>query len=143
MPGDRISAVTELSPYVNCGSLHELTRPEDWPADRPVWIQSGGGSIERIVWADHLERGGDGGEALVLRAFMWDEEPAAGTVTVLEWAAPPGTASIPQTTAHRSEAGVRARIAAVAADLGAEPVEDEKPAPQRMVMVRSSLVLQP
>ncbi len=64
-------------------------------------------------------------------------------MTVLEWAAPPGTPSIPQTTAHRSEAGVRARIAAAAADLGAEPVEDEKPAPQRMVMVRSSLVLQP
>lgn len=45
---------SEPSPYVNCGSLHELTR--GWSGDRPVWIDSGGG-LRRVMWADHLERG--------------------------------------------------------------------------------------
>jgi hypothetical protein len=57
------------------------------------------------------------------------------TVWALEWAGPAG-ATLPATmTAYRTEAGVRAAIAAAAAALGVEPVEDERPGPMRMVMV--------
>jgi len=62
----------------------------------------------------------------------------------LDWAAPPGISPIPQTTALSAEAGARARIAAVAAGLGVEPVEDERPGPiwtiwvgEMVAMVRS------
>lgn len=57
------------------------------------------------------------------------------TVFVLEWAGPVGSTLPATMTAHRSEAGVRAAIAAAAAELGVEPVEDERPGPMRMIWV--------
>jgi hypothetical protein len=57
------------------------------------------------------------------------------TVLALEWAGPAG-ATLPATmTAFRTEAGVRAAIAAAAAELGVVPVEDARPGPMRMIWV--------
>jgi hypothetical protein len=57
-----------------------------------------------------------------------------GSVWVVEWAAPPGV-PLPPTTAHRSEAGARAAIAAVAEEMGVGAVEEDRPGPMRMVWV--------
>ena len=69
-------------------------------------------------------------------------------VFVLEWAGPVGSTLTATMTAHRSEAGVRAAIAAAAAELGVEPAEDERTGPMRMIwlgelvaMVRSTELL--
>lgn len=71
----------------------------------------------------------------------------AATVWILEWAAPPGV-PVPAATAHRSEADALNRIAAVAAEHGAEPIEEERPGPLRIwhagdlvAMVRSMELL--
>ncbi len=52
-----------------------------WSPSRPVWVQSRGGALELAVWSDHLERGGDGLPALVLRSWAPGDEPAAAAVT--------------------------------------------------------------
>ena len=125
---------TDPSIYLTCGGLHELTRPEDWDTDRTVWIDTGAG-LEQVIYAGHLDVDRPG--ALVLRSYLpWDDQPTPpATVWALEWAGPIGSTLPATMTAYRSEAGVRAAIAAAAAELGVEPVEDERPGPMRMVMV--------
>lgn len=64
-----------------------------------------------------------------------------GFVWVLEWAAAPEV-PLPPTTAHRTEAGARARIAAVAAEHGAEAVEEEmRPGPLRVWFVGDGVAM--
>jgi hypothetical protein len=123
--------MTEPSPYFNCGSLHELTRPEDWAGTRPVYIDTGAGP-ERVIYADHMERV-QGVPSLVLRSYLpWEQGSAtAAAAWVLEWAGP-FDAALPGATAHRSEAGVQAAIATVARELGVEPVEEARPGPMRI-----------
>ena len=53
-------------------------------------------------------------------------DPGAARVWIVEWDAA-WEAPIPRTTAHSSEAGARAHIAAVAAELGVEEVEQDRP----------------
>jgi hypothetical protein len=121
----------EPEPWVNCGSLHELTRPEDWAGTRPVYIDTGAGPA-RLIYADHMERV-QGVPSLVLRSYLpWEQESAAAAAAwVLEWAGP-FDAALPGTTAHRSEAGARAAIAAVARELGFEPIAEDRPGPMRI-----------
>ena len=81
--------------YTTCAGLAALC--EGWPADRPVWIQSRGGALERVIWADQTERGGDGAYALVLRSFLWDDPAAAEPPMLfhLAWSLHPGAAPLP------------------------------------------------
>jgi len=52
--------------------------------------------------------------------------PSGARIWIVEWAAA-WEAPIPRTTAHSSEAGARAHIAAVAAELCVEVVEQDRP----------------
>ena len=121
----------ERSRYVTSGGLHALTDPADWAESRLVLIDSGTGTPVPVLYADNLERDQEGNPALVLRSYLpWSSDPedAAPTVVIwlLEWALRPGVAPFPDSTAHRSEIGARARVVAVAEDrgwaLGAETV---------------------
>ena len=70
-----------------------------------------------------------GAAATLLRSWTLGPAPTE-PVFVLEWGAPPGTAPLPSTTAHRSEAGARDRIAAVSTEWGldaAAAVETTQP----------------
>ena len=123
--------------YTTCGSLAALCG--GWPADRPVWIQSRGGALERVIWADQTERGGDGAYALVLRSFLWDDPAAAEPPMLfhLAWSLHPGAAPLPASTVHRTAEGARARIRGVAAERG-WVLGDEQTRPGGAVLGRVS-----
>ena len=107
--------------YTTCAGLAALC--EGWPADRPVWIQSRGGALERVIWADQTERGGDGAYALVLRSFLWDDPAAAEPPMLfhLAWALRTGAAPLPPNSIHRTAEGARAAADAALAERGWTP----------------------
>jgi len=117
--------MTEPSSQLNCGHLCDLAA--GYESDRPVFIDTGGGP-RPAVYGSQIDPV-NGNPATLLRSWGLGPAPTE-PVWVLEWGAPPGTAPLPSTTAHRGEAGARDRIAAVTAEWGldaATAVETTQP----------------
>ena len=119
-----------VSSQLTCGHLRDLAA--GYEADRPVWIDTGGGPRPAVYGSQIDPVSGEA--ATLLRSWGLGPAPTE-PVFVLEWAGPAGSTLPATMTAYRSEAGVRAAIGAAAAELGVEPVEDARPGPMRMVMV--------
>ncbi len=98
-----------------------------------MWIDTGAGP-QGVIYAGHLDADVPG--ALVLRSYLpWEEDSTPPSqVWIVEWAGP-FDSTLPRSTAHRTAAGARAHIAAVASELGVEAVEQDRPGTWIMTLV--------